>query len=131
MDERERPGLLDALGPAARDQLMAHARSVRVRKGQSVLARNEASGEVFIVQEGRLLAILYTADGREVSLRDLTVGQLFGELAAIDGDTRSVGIVATTDARLLAIAPGAFRAILRDHPEASDWMIRRLVSQVK
>lgn len=126
-----RPGLLEMLDAGSRRDLTARARTVRVRKGQSVLARSEAAGDVFIVQEGRLNVVLYAADGREVSLRDLGEGQLFGELSAIDGEARSVSIVAATDARLLAIAPDVFRRVVLAHPEAADWLIRRLVAQVR
>lgn len=126
-----RPGLLEMLDAGSRRDLTARARTVRVRKGQSVLARSEAAGDVFIVQEGRLNVVLYAADGREVSLRDLGEGQLFGELSAIDGEARSVSIVAATDARLLAIGPELFRRVVLAHPEAADWLVRRLVAQVR
>jgi CRP/FNR family cyclic AMP-dependent transcriptional regulator len=126
-----RPGLLEILDVDARRDLTARSRTVRVRKGQSVLARSEAAGEVFIVQEGRLHVVLYAADGREVSLRELGEGQMFGELSAIDGESRSVSIVAATDARLLALAPDLFRRTVLTHPDAADWLIRRLTAQVR
>ncbi len=128
---RDRRGLLEVLPSQSRQDVMARARVVRVRKQQSVLGRNGVAGDVFIVQEGRLQAVLYAADGREVSLRDLGEGQLFGELAAIDGETRSVSIVAATEGRLLAIPREAFNALIRDCPEAAEWLIRRLATQVR
>jgi CRP/FNR family cyclic AMP-dependent transcriptional regulator len=126
-----RRGFLDALSQSARRELLAHARTVRVRKGQTVLARGERSDDVYIVQEGRLHVLLYAADGREVSLRDLSDGQLFGELSAIDGEVRSVGIVAATDARLLAFSASVFSAAIRDDPGSADWLVRRLVTQIR
>jgi CRP-like cAMP-binding protein len=131
MQNGGRPGLLEVLDAASRRELTTRARTVRVRKGQSVLARSEAAGDVFIVQEGRLNVVLYAADGREVSLRDLGEGQLFGELSAIDGEARSVSIVAATDARLLALAPDLFRRTVLGNPDAADWLIRRLTAQVR
>jgi CRP-like cAMP-binding protein len=64
-------------------------------------------------------------------LRELSEGQLFGELAAIDGEARSVGIIAASDARLLAIRPEVFRSVIKDYPSATDWLIRRLTAQVR
>ncbi|APR53687.1 Crp/Fnr family transcriptional regulator [Sphingomonas koreensis] len=131
MQQGERRGLLGILSAEARRDLLARSGTIRVRKGQAVVARNEPSGDVFVVQEGRFNVVRYSVDGREVSMRELTEGQLFGELSAIDGAARSVGIVAVTDGRLLAIPPEAFRAMIRSHPDAADWLIRRLTEQVR
>jgi CRP/FNR family transcriptional regulator, cyclic AMP receptor protein len=130
MPERER-SFLATLSQEQRRALVQRARIIRVRRGQTVLARGEASSDVFIVQEGRLQVLLYAANGREVSLRDLGPEQLFGELAAIDGATRSVGIVASTEARLLAMSREVFREVIFSSPEAADWLLRRLVSQIR
>lgn len=131
MLEKARPGLLDVLDQETQRDLIARARTLRVRKGQFVLARGETSTEVFLVREGRLNVLLYASDGREVSLRELGEGQLFGELSAIDGETRSVGVIAVTDARLLAISQAAFQALVRENAAAAEWLVRRLTSQVR
>src|SRR5580700_1536459 len=131
MPDSGRHGFLESLSLSARRELLAHARSVRVRKGQTVLARGERSDDVFIVQEGRLHVLLYAADGKEVSLRDLSEGQLFGELSALDGEVRSVGIVAATNARLLAFSASVFRAAVGAHPETAAWLMQRLATQVR
>jgi CRP-like cAMP-binding protein len=122
---------LDALSPEDRGALLARTRNIKARKGQMVLSTGETSREVFIVQEGRLQVLLYAANGREISLRDLAAGQLFGELAAIDGEARSASIVAATDARLLAIPDDVFRSLVATSPKAADWMMRRLTAQVR
>jgi CRP/FNR family cyclic AMP-dependent transcriptional regulator len=131
MPNSKRSGLLDVLDSTGRRDLLARARTVRVRKGQLVLARGEPAGDVFIVQEGRLHIVLYAADGCEVSLRELSEGQLFGELAAIDGGERSVGIIAASDARLLAIRPEVFCTAINNNPAAAEWLLRRLAAQVR
>jgi len=131
MADEERRMFLDILGSAKRQELLSQARVVRAQKGQTVSARGEASWDVHVVQEGRLEVVLYAADGREVSLRILRPGQLFGELGAIDDAVRSTSIVATTDSRLLAIPQQAFRTALSRSPEANDWMLRRLTSQIR
>ena len=126
-----RPELLDALDPGDRDTLLARARTIRARKGQMVLSAGEPSREVFVVETGRLQVLLYAANGREISLRDLVSGQLFGELAAIDGEARSASIIAATDARLLAIPDDVFRSVVTASPGAAGWMMRRLTAQVR
>lgn len=122
---------LDVLSQEDRRALLARARTIKARKGQTVVANGEASREVFIVVEGRLEVLLYAANGREVSLRSLEAGQLFGELAAIDGAARSASIMALTEARLLAIGPDAFRSVITGSPQAADWLVRRLTAQIR
>ncbi|MFL6846512.1 MAG: Crp/Fnr family transcriptional regulator [Allosphingosinicella sp.] len=122
---------LDDIGPEDQRAVLAKARIVKARKGQMVLGMGESSREVFLVLEGRLQALLYAANGREISLRDLAAGQLFGELAAIDGEARSASIVAATDVRLLAIPDDLFISVIGRSPQAAHWMIRRLTAQVR
>lgn len=122
---------LNVLRPEERTSFVARARTIRAAKGQMVVSRSEASRDVFVVQEGQLETLIYSANGREISLRTLGPGQLFGELAAIDGQARSVSIIAVTEARLLAITSNDFRAIVTGSPAAAEWMMRRLTLQVR
>ena len=126
-----RRNLLDVLGHEDRRALLARARSIRARKGQTIVAKGEASRDVFLIQEGRVEVLLYAASGREVSLRTLSEGQLFGELAAIDGEARSASIIAASEARLLAMSPQIFQSIIAGSPEANDWLVRRLTAQIR
>ncbi len=121
----------EALSADGRRAMLARATTIRVGKGQTLIARGERSAQVFLVTEGRLQAVLYSSGGREVSLRDIAEGEMIGELAAIDGKDRSVSVVAATDARLLAIAFSDFNAVVRTSPDVADWMMRRLAAQVR
>ena len=123
--------LLDVLDADTRRRLLAQARLIRVRKGQALVSRGEMSTDVLIVQDGRLRALLYTADGREVSLRELSPGQMIGELSALDGAVRSVSVVAVEDSRLMAFGQRAFREVIEGTPAAADWLLRRLANQVR
>ncbi len=131
MSDGGRRNFLDVLSQEERRALLARARNIRARKGQTIVAKGEASRDVFLIQEGRVEVLLYAASGREVSLRTLSEGQLFGELAAIDGEARSASIIAVSDARLLAMSPQAFRSVIADSREAADWLVRRLTAQIR
>lgn len=131
MLDRDWSGLQKVLDAPSRQELISRARTLKVRKGQAVLSRGEPSNDVFVVLEGRLQAVLYSTDGREVSLRDLREGELFGELGAIDGAARSAGVVAAVDGRLLAISRETFRKVVLSSPEAALWLVRRLTWQIR
>lgn len=120
-----------ALEADVRRMTLEQSRVVRARKGQTVLSHGVHSTEVFFVLEGSLIVMLYSSDGREVSLRDLAVGEMFGELAAIDGKSRSASIVAQDDSRLLAVSQTAFATAVSSTPAAATWLNRHLAAQIR
>src|SRR5947207_3946237 len=69
--------------------------------------------------------------GREVLLRQINAGELFGELAAIDGQPRSSGIVATTDVTIARMPASVFRAAIHAHPEVCDKLLGILAGQIR
>ncbi|WP_380876313.1 cyclic nucleotide-binding protein [Sphingomonas sp. DBB INV C78] len=119
------------LPEALRVELDPHLTQVRARAGQTILALGASSTSVYLVLEGRVQVAIYSLGGREIILRNLSVGAMFGELAAIDERPRSASIVAL-DPSVLASIPGAiFRKCVSASPDAALWMMQRLSSQVR
>lgn len=131
MSEAERLGLFGAMDPAPRQDAVARSRAIRARKGTAILSKGDRSSDVFFVLEGRLQVLLYSVGGREVSLRDLAEGDMFGEIAAIDGESRSASIVALDDSRLLAMSRADFRDIIEGSPEAAMWLLGQLTARIR
>lgn len=75
--------------------------------------------------------MLFSMDGREIILRSIVEGELFGELAAIDRLPRSATIVALSDCVLASIAAKSFCAAIAEVPGASLWLARQLAGQVR
>ena len=57
----------------------------------------------------------FSASGRQVTFRDIPAGDWFGDLAAIDGLSRSADIVALDNALVAAMPPAIFRDLLHSH----------------
>ena len=131
MSDAERLGFFSVMDPAARRDVLEHGRIIRARKGQALLSKGDHSTDVFTVLEGRLQVLLYSASGREISLRDLEEGDMFGEMAAIDGATRSASIVALSESRLMVLTRAEFRAALSASPESALWLLRQLTARVR
>jgi CRP/FNR family transcriptional regulator, cyclic AMP receptor protein len=111
--------------------LLARGKVVLVGRGQNLLARGESSSRVFIVMEGRLQVVLYSPSGRQVSLRELVEGDIFGELAAIDGADRCANIIAVTNARLTAFNRNDFLNAIHSSADTVDWLLGQLAAQVR
>jgi CRP/FNR family cyclic AMP-dependent transcriptional regulator len=131
MSDADRLGFFAAMEPVLRKEVFQRVRAVRTRKGQALLSKGDRSTDVFFILEGRLQALLYSASGREISLRDLVDGDLFGEMAAIDEERRSASIVALAESRLLVISRAEFRSALEASPGAATWLMRHLTARIR
>ena len=60
---------------------------------------DELSTDVYFLLAGDVRVLMRTASGKEVILHEMRPGQLFGELAALDGIKRSANVTALTKGR--------------------------------
>lgn len=98
---------------------------------QQVISREAADRDVYFVIAGRLRVTAFSSGGRQVTYRDVTAGDWFGDFAAIDGKARSADVVAV-DESLVAAMPGpAFRRLLEAQREILDRMLLRLVGSIR
>lgn len=114
-----------------RQILADNGRQVRVRKGHVLLAVGLPASDVYMVLEGALSVSLVSAQGRETVLRSIGPGEIFGELAAIDGEPRSADVVASQNSSLLVIPGKTFIALIGQQPVLSLWLARYLAHQVR
>jgi CRP/FNR family transcriptional regulator len=64
-------------------------------------------------------------------LATLGPGDIFGELAMLDGEVRSASVEALSDGELLALPAGEVRALLARHPEITVKLIAALVRRLR
>src|SRR5438874_2311826 len=119
MSEIDRLSLFNAMDPTTRRAAVERTRTVRAGKGQAVLNKGERSSDVFIVIEGRVQTFLYLSNGREISLCDFGEDEIFGHVAAIDGDPRAASFIAMTDVRLATMSRVDFMAAIDASPGAA------------
>src|SRR5688572_13047099 len=62
-----------------------------------IIDYQDQTDDVVFVVKGTVRVKIQSVTGRDVLLREISEGEFFGELAAIDGQPRSSGIVAVTD----------------------------------
>jgi uncharacterized membrane protein len=67
---------------------------------------------------------VHDGDAHEVTLSELTPGAFFGEMAVLDGGTRSANATAVGETRLHCLRSSDFQAFLLDHPNAALEVIR-------
>ena len=93
---------------------------------QRILSQDDRTNDVFFVVQGKIRITNYSETGKEISFRDLGVGEIFGELAAIDGLPRSASALALSDALLASISAKRYLEILQSYPTLSIACLKRL-----
>jgi len=93
---------------------------------QRILSQDDRTNDVFFVVQGKIRITNYSETGKEISFRDLGVGEIFGELAAIDGLPRSASALALSDALLAFISAKKYLEMLQSYPKLSIACLKRL-----
>ena len=66
----------------------------RYEAGEEIVRYHDDSNSVFFITQGEVRVNYNSISGKEVILCDLVAGEIFGELTAIDGQSRSANVVA-------------------------------------
>ena len=96
-----------------------------------VFHEGDNSDACYIVKEGSFRVTREHSDGRAITLATLGPGEIFGELAMLDGDKRSASAEALTDGELLALPAGDVRSLLARHPEIALKLVAGLVRRLR
>jgi CRP/FNR family cyclic AMP-dependent transcriptional regulator len=96
-----------------------------------VLHKGGAADALLFLLSGQLQVIDVTEDGRAIGLRMLAAGDFFGEIALINGSTRSASVVATSEV-LVAFLPASTALHLFSHsPSVARKMLGHLAQKIQ
>ncbi len=119
------------LDPRSLDEVAKFCRFERYEAKHQIIAYQDDSAEVFFIVSGKVRIVIHSFSGKEISYRDLGSGEMFGELAAIDGEQRSASVVAVTETLLIVMSAAAFRDAIRRHPSMAEAVLQRLTRLVR
>jgi CRP/FNR family transcriptional regulator len=100
-------------------------------RGVRVFHEGDNSNACYIVRSGDLRVTREHSDGRAIALATLASGDIFGELAMLDGEARSASVETLSDSELLALPAADMRRLLADHPEISVKLIIALTRRLR
>ena len=99
--------------------------------GTRVFHEGDSSDACYIVSEGSFRVTREHSDGRAITLATLGPGEIFGELAMLDGDKRSASAESITDGTLLALPASDVRGLLARNPEIALKLVAGLVRRLR
>src|SRR5579883_3455269 len=113
------------------DQLLAQARVARYRAGEVIFLKSSPGTGMMAVLKGEVRISAPAPDGREIVLNTMREGEIFGEIALLDGKERSADAVAQCACELLVIERRSFVPFLRNNPEVALRLISVLCERLR
>ena len=111
--------LFHLLDDEERASLAAHLDVVRFPAGHVIFNYGEPGDSMFVVRSGEAELSFKNDTGQKIVLETATTGDFFGELAFLDGGSRSTSVVVTQDMEALLMDRGDLNVFLGKHPAAA------------
>jgi len=92
---------------------------------------DEPSTDVYFLLSGEVRVLMRTASGKEVILHEMKPGDLFGELAALDGVPRSANVTALTRGEACVMPASVFKEMLFSHQSVSERLFCLMASRIR
>ena len=121
-DSTEGDGVVAGM-PAGLDPYLER---VELAEGTTLIHQDEAPGDVFVLESGRLRVETLTAEGTRMRLRTLRPGVVVGEVALYTGVPRTADVVTETPAVVLRLSAEAISRIEASEPELAARLHRWL-----
>ena len=123
--------LFGQLSTEALETCSASFRPVHFSPGQMLFSRGDPGDRLYVVEEGRVRLSVATDEGRELSVRHAVAGDLLGEIAALDGSSRSADAVAITPVLAHTVGRVALLQMVERHPPIALGVIGMLCRRVR
>ncbi|MBP6057633.1 MAG: Crp/Fnr family transcriptional regulator [Nitrosomonas sp.] len=103
----------------------------RYKAREEIVRYHNDSNSVFMITQGEVRVNYYSMSGKEVILCDLSSGEIFGELTAIDGESRSASVAARTSALLASISSSDFQELIFTNRKIAMAILLRLTGHIR
>ncbi len=127
----EKCTLFDALDQEARREIVSYAQRRSFSSGQSICRIGDPGDSMMAVIVGTVRISQPTVKGKEIILADLQAGELFGEIALLDGKARSANATAHTKCELMVLDRRDLLPFLERNPSASLRLMEMLCARIR
>jgi NTE family protein len=121
----------DDVDAAAMALLREHLRWVALAGGQTLMAQGEPGDSMVLVVSGRLRAYVHQDDGTQRMVREMSRGQVIGEMSLITGEPRSATVVAIRDSVLVRLDKQAFDRLVAASSAVALALTRQIIQRLK
>ena len=119
------------LPPPVIDRLGSYMKTRKAVRGATIFSKGDPGTGLLGVLVGSVKVSVASADGKDVVLNVFYEGDVFGEIALLDGQPRTADAIAMSDCELIVIERRDFVPFLRDHPDVMLKFIEILCSRLR
>lgn len=105
--------LFEAMKPDELDEVLRLSSERRVPRGTTLCQKGDPGSSMMAVLVGRVRVSSVSAEGKEITLNVINPGEVFGEIALLDGKPRSADCSAIEETTLLVLERRHFLPFLR------------------
>lgn len=127
---RKHPIFCD-LDPEALDQLCRYAKHTTLKRGATIFSRGDPGNSLIAVISGTVKISVSSAEGRSAILNLIGPGEIFGEVAVLDGQARTADATANTNCEIFVIDRREFLPFVRSHPALAMKFIELLCTRLR
>jgi CRP/FNR family transcriptional regulator, cyclic AMP receptor protein len=117
--------------PAVIERLGAYMTRRTVPQGAMIFAKGDPGTTLMAVLSGSVRISVTVGDGHEAVLNIIKPGQVFGEIALLDGRARTADAVALVDCTLMVIERRDFIPFLHNEPDVTLKLIETLCARIR
>src|SRR5882672_779884 len=119
------------LPPAVIEHLGSYMKTRRVARGATIFAKGDPGSGLMGVLAGMVKVSVASAEGKDIVLNIFHEGEIFGEIALLDGRPRTADATAMSDCELIVIERRDFVPFLSAHPDVTIKFIEILCSRLR
>jgi CRP-like cAMP-binding protein len=123
--------LFAGLAPLDIEQIAGRMVRRRFGRGDVILSQGGAAGAMHVITRGSVKITIASDEGKEMILAILRRGELFGEIAALDGGARSATVTSTEATETAALSRQDLLEFVRAHPEFALRLIATLAQRLR
>ena len=123
--------IFKALDEQNRRDLAAFAHIKHFAAGDVIFTMGGSGQSMMAIAEGIVRVDMMTPGGRDVTLTELGAGDVFGEIALLDGGERSANVRAVTNCTLVVLERRSLLDTLQRNPKLSIRLIELLCERVR
>jgi len=107
-------------------EIASFLKELKVKQGQNVFKKGEEGDAMFIIKSGAVRV----HDGNHVISR-LNSGQVFGEFALFDNDSRSASVTAEESTILFKLEQNDFYKVMMNKAEVTKGVLRKVLKRIR
>jgi CRP/FNR family transcriptional regulator, cyclic AMP receptor protein len=102
-----------------------------VARGVPLFRTGDTGDAMYLIGSGRVRISVKDEDQQEITLAELAQGDFFGEMAIIDGKSRSADAIVIEDARLAILSRENFMAFVKNNPVVALEMLSAVFQRLR